>query len=241
MVARGSGEGFRFGTTTGEPLPPAYAAGIPELEPEKNTTIELGYKGILANKVFLDVSGYRSRYRNFISPLRLIGNPSAGVFVLDEKGIPREGELTVTYLNFGEQVVWGLDLGVNVYASERVTLKGNASFIEADDLQAPEGFDQSFNTPATTFNAVLSASDLPIRGSTVDLSVRRVSEFDFRTAAHVGTVPAYAIFDFNLGYQMRHGVTYRLTVKNLFDNDHIEMVDGPKIGRLVVAEIEYAF
>lgn len=241
MVLRGSGEGFAFGTATGEPLPAEYTAGIPELEPEKNTTVELGCKSILAGKLFLDISGYRSRYSNFIIPLRLIGNPAEGIFVLDENGIPREGELTVTYLNYGEQVVWGLDLGVNAYVSKQVLLKSNASLIKADDLKAPEGIDQPFNTPGAILNAVLSLSDLPIQGSTVDLALRHVSEFDFRTAAHVGTVPAYTVADLNLGYRMPNGVTYKLTVKNILDNDHVEMVDGARIGRLAVGEIEFVF
>jgi len=240
VVARGSGDGFEFGNTTGEPLPPQFADGIAEIEPEGNTTIELGCKSILINRVFLDVSAYRSQYTDLFSPLRVIGDPSGGIFILDENGLPRQ-EATLTYINFGEQVVWGLDLGIYAYLSDRVALEANASFMEADDLASPGGFEQPFSSPGTMLNAVLSTSDVLFPGGTMDLSTRHVSQFDFSAGVHVGTVPAYTVVDLNLGCQMSASVTCKLTVKNLLANDHIEFVDGPEIGRLAVAEIEYTF
>ena len=82
VVARGNAGGFRFGTVTGDPLPPQYTDGVPKLKPEENMTFELGFKGVLANRVFLDLSGYRSRYRNFASPLVPIGDLANGIVVL---------------------------------------------------------------------------------------------------------------------------------------------------------------
>jgi len=238
---RGSGDGFRFGTESGDPLPSEYAHGIPSIQPEENTTFEVGFKGVLANSVFLDVSAYTSKYRDFISSLRPIGDRANGIVVLDEEGNLRTGELTYTYMNFGERTVRGLDVGVNCYISNQVLLKGNASLIEADALKAPEGFTQAFNTPGTIFNAALSTSDLLSRGTSMDLAVRHVVEYDFSAGVHVGRVPAYTVVDLNLGYQMWNGVTYRLTVKNLLDNEHIEFLDAARIGRLAVGELQYAF
>ena len=241
VVARGSGEGFRFGTVAGDPLPPQYEEGIPKLKPEKNTTLELGFKGVPASWLFLDLSGYRSRYRNFISPLAPIGDLENGVATLDEDGNPRAGEVTLTYLNFGRQTVWGFDAGVNAYATDQLIFKGNASFIEAGDLETKEGLDQPFNTPEAIFNLGLSASDLLTEGTSLDLSLRHVSEHDFRSGVHVGIVHAYTVADAHFGYRTKRGVHYRLSVTNLLDNAHREFVDGPKIGRIIAAELQYDF
>ena len=240
-VSRGNDKGFRFGTVTGGPLPPQFADGIPKLKPEDNTTFELGFKGVLANKVFIDVSGYKSWYKNFISPLRPIGDFAKGIVTLDENGNLRKGEQTLTYLNFGKQPVWGFDSGINVYATDRVVLKGNLSFIEARKLEDAGGINQPFNTPRTTFNLGLSCDDFLIKRATFDASLHHVEKFDFRSGVHVGTVLAYTVVDVNLGYRTKYGVTYRLSAMNVFDNDHIEMVDGAKIGRIVVGEMQYAF
>jgi len=240
-VARGNGRGFRFGSATGGPLPPQFADGIPKLKPQESITFELGLKGVFAKKVFLDLSGYKSWNRNFISALRPIGDLARGVVTLDEDGNPRTGEQTLTNINFGKQPVWGFDLGVDVYATDRVVLKGNVSFIEAGQLEDAGGIPQPFNTPRTIFNLGLSTGDFLIKGASLDVFLRHVSKFDYRSGVHVGAVPAYAVVDVHLGYRTKYGITYRLSATNVFDNEHIEMVDGARIGRIVVGEIQYAF
>ena len=130
---------------------------------------------------------------------------------------------------------------MNVYATDRVVLKGNVSFIEAGKLGDAGGIDQPFNTPRTFFNLGFSCDDFLVQRATFDASLHHVEKFDFRSGVHVGTVPAYTVVDVNLGYRTKYGVTYRLSATNLFDNEHIEVVDAPKIGRIVVGEIQYAF
>ena len=242
VVGRGNFKGFRFGNLNGDPLPPQFANGITGLLPEENSTFEIGYKGVLANRVFLDIDGYRSRYRNFISPIGFIGNLhlGGGVVILDEDGNPRP-EVTLTYQNFGKRTVSGFDVGVDVQATDRVMLKGNLTFIEPGDLEDAGGVDQPFNTPRTISNFGLSASDFLSKGTSMDVSLRHVEEFDFSSGQLVGTVPAYTVVDLNLGYRTAYGVTYRLSASNVLGNNHIEIISGPKLGRTVVSEVQYEF
>jgi outer membrane receptor for ferrienterochelin and colicins len=242
VVGRGNFKGFRFGNLNGDPLPPQFANGISGLLPEENSTFEIGYKGVVANRVFLDIDGYRSRYRNFISPIGFIGNLhlGGGVVILDEDGDPRP-EVTLTYQNFGRRTVLGFDVGVDVQATDRVMLKANLTFIEPGDLEDAGGVDQPFNTPRTISNFGLSASDFLSKGTSLDVSLRHVEEFDFSSGIHVGTVPAYTVVDLNLGYRTAYGVTYRLSASNVLGNNHIEIIDGPKLGRMVVSEVQYGF
>lgn len=66
-----------------------------------------------------------------------------------------------------------------------------------------------------------------------------MSGFDFRSGVHVGRVPAYTIVDVNLSYPTDYGIVYRLSIANALDNAHREFVTGPRIHRLVVAEVEF--
>lgn len=241
VAGRGNDKGFKFGSAAGNPLPPEFADGIPQLKPEDNTTLELGFKGVLAGKVFLDVSGYKSWYKDFISPLRPVGNLARGIVTLDESGDLRKNEQTLTYINFWRRRVWGWDLGANVYVTDRVTFKSNVSIIEAGALKEAGGILQPFNTPRTIFNLGLSVDDFLTRKAALDASLRHVSKFDFRSGVHVGTVPTYTVADLHLGYRTKYGFTYRLSVTNAFDKEHVEMVDGARIGRIVVWEMQYAF
>ena len=47
------------------------------MRPEENKTWEFGYKGILADRVYLDATYFRSDFENFMSPLTIVGNPFA--------------------------------------------------------------------------------------------------------------------------------------------------------------------
>jgi len=240
QVMRGNLNGFRFGTASGDPLPAAYTRGIARLGPEENTNVEVGFRGVVAQKLFLDLTAHRSRYRNFISPFLPIGDPDNGIFILDENGAPRLGEGTLTYLNFGERTVWGLDLDAEIYATEKLVLRGNFSLLEPGTLEGAGDLSQPFNTPKTRLNLGLSTRNWLRRGTLADLNLRRVSKYDFRSGVHQGTVPAYAVLDLNLSYETERHITYRAAINNVFDNEHIEVIDAAKIGRIAVIEIQYA-
>ncbi len=240
-VIRGNRDGFRFGSLTGDPLPAQFENGIAALEPEQNTTVELGLKGALSDRLFVDISGYRSRYQNFSSPFTTpIGDLASGIVTLDDNGDPRSGEFTLTTVNFGKLAVIGLDLGANAYLTERIVLRGNTSLIDAGDLKDGSGMEMPFNTPGVIVKLGLSADDLVFSRTAIDLSARYVAEHDFREAQFGGTVPSYTVFDLGLGYQATHGIHYRVSVQNLLGNRHREFLTGPRIGRLSVFEIQYA-
>ena len=238
-MLRGNRDGFRFGSQFGDPLPAQFVDGIASLEPEQNTTFELGFKGVLSNRLFVDVSGYRSWYKNFGSTAP-VGDLLSGIVTLDANGEPRSGELTLATVNYGELSVTGLDLGANAYVTDRIIVRGNTSLIDAGKLKDARGQQQPFNTPDVIVNLGVSANDVAYPGTSVDLSTRYVAEHDFREAQFGGTVPSYTVLDLGLGYEASYGIHYRVSVQNLLGNHHREFLTGPRIGRLSVFEIQYA-
>ena len=239
LIARGN-QGFRFGSTESEELPEQFRDGIDPIKPEKSTTYELGFKGLLATRYYLDVTAYTSYYKDFISPLRTIGDPSNGIVVLDENGEPRD-ERTLTYLNFGSQRASGFDVGLDVYTFKKLVVRGNFSYVNAGELKDAAGISQPFNTPDFTVNLGASSSDLVVPGTSMNVAVRHVDGFDYQEGVHVGHVPTYAVLDVDLGYRSRHGIVYRISAQNLLDNEHIEVPDGARIGRAIVGEAQYGF
>jgi outer membrane receptor for ferrienterochelin and colicins len=239
IVARGNGEGFQFANLTGGPLPARFVDGIAKLKPEENTTFELGFRGVLGNRISVDATGYLSRYRHFISPVTPINDLANGIVVLDDDGNPRR-EVTLTYLNFGKQTVNGLDVTANTYLTPGIGASVGLSLIEAGTLKGSTGFEQPFNTPEAIYTLGLSTRDLVATGVTADLALRHVTEFDFASGVYVGTVPAYSVVDLNLAYDRGHDVGVRLTAKNLLGNRHREFVGGPKIGRMIVTRLDYS-
>jgi len=79
IVARGNGDGFTLSDGT----------VIPAISPEDNTTYEIGYKGQLGRRLYVDVNLYRSSYESFQSPLTPITDPAKGMLrdIVDRDGL----------------------------------------------------------------------------------------------------------------------------------------------------------
>jgi outer membrane receptor for ferrienterochelin and colicins len=240
VTIRGNGDGFRFASLFGAPLPERFVNGLPALQPEENDTYEIGFKGKLGDRAFVDVSGHLSRYKNFISDTIPISDIQNGVAVVGSDGTPFQEE-TISFTNFGQQDVVGVEIGLQVLASDQVTLRGNLSAIDAKDLENANGLTQPFNSPEAILNIGLTANDVGRIGTRVDVDLKHVSEHTFRSGTHNGDVPAYTIVNLGLGYRAENGIGYRVTARNVLNNKHREFVTGPEIGAVVVGEVEFGF
>ncbi len=266
---RGNGHGFKI--RTGDAI-----VNIDPLEPETNTTYEIGYSGFATKKLHIDFNAYHSKYKNFISPLNVIGISGAfpvpvlptvlsqGEVTFSESASP---ELVLTYRNFGEVTMQGIDFGLQFQVSRKVGLWGNFSYVNPRDLDnAGNDFDMdgmvepselSFNTPENRFNLGLMLTDFLLPGLFASASMRHVDSYDFVSGSHSGTkdgegsglfqfkdrgpLGGFESIDVNLSYLLKSGVQFNLGVTNLLDKKLQEMVSSPAIRRLIVGEIKYTF
>jgi outer membrane receptor for ferrienterochelin and colicins len=115
---------------------------IAPLEVETIQTVEVGYKGVLGGRWFIDTNAYYNMSKNFISPLINIA-PTAfvdGVVVAQRGDQPISdfqpglaigpGDFVLTYVNFGAVDTYGFDLGVSFYPTEAVDVTLNYSFFD---------------------------------------------------------------------------------------------------------------
>jgi iron complex outermembrane receptor protein len=264
IILRGNGRGLTL----------ANGSQIAPLEVETNETFELGYKGLITKKLYVDVNAYRSNYENFISPLTTVGSPFppiSSTVVRMGDGAVTKPEITLTYLNFGEVRIQGVDFGLNYQLNRNWSFWGNYSYIDpediADNLQndlngngrvdVNEFEALSFNTAKKKYNLGVALSDLPWPGFYASFSMRHVDKYDFISGRHRATaerrVPGanqfkdrgplggFETFDLNLSYAMQNGVTINVSATNIFNAPLREMVGSPEIRRLVVGEVKYNF
>ena len=171
--------------TGGNPFPDGETAidGIADLTSTINNTFEVGYKGLLGDRVLLAADAYYSRVENFVGPLRVItpnvffDQASLQAFVtgrlapLIQAGllsaqdvativgtaaalplgtvVPDQvdnGDLLVTYRNFGEVDFFGVDLSAEILASDRLSITANYSH------QSDECFDFNEDGDCTSTN-----------------------------------------------------------------------------------------
>jgi iron complex outermembrane receptor protein len=202
------------------------------LEPEQNTTWEFGYKGVLGDRVFVDVAHYRSEYENFMSPLAVIGDPlGAGlggqpvgqqVWAYDADGNRINNTLggpalTLTYYNLGRATLTGTDAGVNVVVTPRINVRGTLSLIDIGDMEVETGREESTALNSPELKWTLGAGFQDFGRLTGGLTVRHVDEYYFRSGVNRGNIAAFTTLDANLGYRIdRFNTTVNLGVSNLF-------------------------
>jgi iron complex outermembrane receptor protein len=138
----GNGEGINYIPNGSRFSDPASIRITTPLLPEEVSTWELGYKGKLYEKFFMDISYFNGLSKNFFSPLvgvrgraisvgdRLVThNPSfAGVVVNDTL----KNANFSTIFNFGGIRVYGFDIGANYDFNKFVSLALRYSWMGSD-------------------------------------------------------------------------------------------------------------
>ncbi len=206
---------------------------IDPIEPETNDTYELGYKGVIGNRLFVDITGYRSYFKKFMSPLVIIANPltpaSAGgpTFAFDRKtgevlksATANPAQIPLTYFNVGNAQITGTDMGLKFLVTPTIAINGTASLQKLDTVEraATDPLEATaFNSPTTKFNVGMEFADLYNNQLRAGFTVRYVNGYRFRSGINVGKVPTFSTFDVTAGYKIPNvGASINLSVQNLF-------------------------
>lgn len=226
----GNTDGFTIKNAAG-----ATTATYKPLVPETNKTWEFGYKGVIANRLFVDGTYYKSDYENFMSPLAVIANPFAGAAATfayptsNPNGIPVNAAgtivtasgttpITLTYFNTGKATISGVDLGVNYYPTNRLELRSTLSTVTLSNLEVPAALAEAatLNAPGTKWTVGATMRNMgPV---TAGMTFRNVNGYYFRSGTNTGVIPTFGSLDANVSVKLRRlqNALITLGVSNLF-------------------------
>jgi outer membrane receptor for ferrienterochelin and colicins len=226
----GNTDGFTVKNSAG-----VVTATYTPLVPETNKTVELGYKGIIARKLYLDGTYYNSKYENFMSPLAIIANPFTGATATfasptaNPNGIPvnAAGQIVnaagvtpvmLTYFNTGKATLSGVDLGANFYATEKLELRGTLSTVKLSNLVVATALAEAaaLNAPGTKWTAGATLRD--IGPATAGLTFRNYNAYYFRSGSNLGVIPTFGTLDASVNVKVPNlqNAIVNLGVSNLF-------------------------
>ncbi len=279
------------------------------LKPTITQTYEIGYKGILMNKLAFSADAYHSRINDFVGPLVVEtpnvfldagtlaaslgeqitvaladpanaglkqallafdtpaqggngnGSPVDELVALFVAGTDNNGAafipfgtvtpeqaadpnaVMLTYRNYGDISLNGLDLSLTYYLSPSLSFGANYSFVSKDLFEDVDGLgDIALNAPKNKFGASVQYVNTDL-GFGVGLRTRFVAGFPVRSGVYVGDIESYYTIDLNAGYEIPIGPRPRFsfTVQNLLDRRHQQFIGSPEIGRLAMARLTQTF
>src|SRR6185503_7792678 len=241
------------GVNLGLAVIPIRALGNNALDVEKIKTYEAGYSGIIGGKTYLTLDYYHSDLENFVTDLLPGVNPAfapyappaalpapvrAQIIGTLQGGLQQQfvglttinGQptLVVSYANAGEATTQGIELGLNYYATEHLSLGFNYNWFDFEikrqnerDLLLPNAPE---NQASATLTYATSRWDFSLGGRWVD-------DFRWAVGPFVGDVPSYTVVDVGANFHVTDHISLGLNVSNALDEEHWESFGGDLLGR----------
>jgi len=197
-----------------------------EFKPETMHSFEVGYKGLIKNKLLIDAYAYAGNYKDFIGRIGLYQ--------------PGTGEAFSIVVNSDNKVkTYGFGLSMDYRMKKNYSVFFNIYSDEITDV--PTGFKSYFNTPKYRFNAGLGNSGF---GKDDRLSfntlMRWQDSFDWEGELANGPVNSFVTVDAQVSYKFpKVKTTMRLGGTNILNNHYKNAYANPMIGGLYYASFIY--
>jgi outer membrane receptor protein involved in Fe transport len=211
------------------------------LKQEQIKSLEVGYRTILGERLFIDLSGYYSIYSNFIGDVRVV-NPLNGAVAGEESGenaLLTNSSSNQTYqvyqipTNASENVTsYGGTLAMSYYFGKGISATANYTLSILDTAGVTDPIIPGFNTPKHKFNIGLTGRNV-WKGLGFGANFKWVDNFYWQSSFGDGPVPSYSMLDAQVSYDVKTWKSvFRLGASNLLGNYHVEAYGSPTIGRI---------
>lgn len=210
---------------------------VPKVRPEKVQSLELGYKGVIANKLFIDGSAYVSFYRYFLGY-------QIGATVTDVPGSTKQPrQIYRVAANSPDRIMtYGASIGFNYFFIRNYSFNGNYSWNRLNKMGSNDSIIPAYNTPEHKFNVGISGNDIKLgkaKGFGFNLTYKWIQGFTFEGSPQfTGSIPTYSLLDAQINWNVKSiYTTFKLGGSNLVSKRNYQAYGGPGIGRMIYASI----
>lgn len=210
---------------------------IDPIQPEKVQTLEMGYRTTLFKRMYVDMSYYFSRYKDFIGY-------NVGVdIVLDpllNRVLSAQGYRVAA--NARDIVTTqGYSIGANYYFDNGLALNGNYSWNKLN-TQSDDPIIPAFNTPEHKYNLGVSGRNLQIQGLRewgFNVNYKWIQGFTFEGSPQfTGKIPSYDLLDAQINRRIPNlKSTIKIGASNVLNKKQFQAYGGPRIGRMAYFSI----
>jgi len=208
---------------------------FPEFKPEVMTSNEIGYKGLIANRLLIDAYYYWATYRDFISSVQVLqarNAPTSPASVFDLLSADRRIGYSISTNTPGDVKNSGWGVSADYLLRRNLTFSANLYSDKIGDL--PVGFVSFFNTPLYRTNISLNNTGFGNKNRWgYSVVYRWVDEFYYEGTFGVGQMPSYATWDASVSYKLLNTKSLiKLGGTNIFNRYYRTGFGNPQIGGL---------
>lgn len=217
---------------------------VPAVRPEKVRSLEVGYKGVFKNKVYIDGSAYVSWYKDFLGfqigtslnqTINNFGGVSDTTYSIRQiYRVAANAQSTV--------MTYGASIGFNYYFINNYSLNGNYSWNRLDQRGTDDPIIPAFNTPEHKFNVGISGREIKIKntkGFGFNVNYKWIQGFVFSGSPQfTGSIPSYSLLDAQVSYEWtKIYTTFKFGGSNLISRQNLQTYGGPAVGRMLYGSI----
>ncbi len=226
------------------------------IQPEQVQVIEVGYKGIFANKFFVDFNFYRNRYTNFqlINTVVVVpdefdasnlnpADPTSGLAALASQSLggPKLAYAYQLYTNAPDPVTSiGIGLGLSYHFNRGYTLSGSYNYADfsLDPQSNPDNI-PGFNTPKNRYKIQFGNREA-FDNFGFNIAYRWSDEYFWTGTFGNGTVPAYSSLDMQLSYRLT-GLksVLKAGATNLLHKEYVQAYGAPAVGSIYYLSLTF--
>ncbi|NGP89534.1 TonB-dependent receptor [Fodinibius halophilus] len=258
FLIKGNNEGYTIKDAGGN-----VVNTIDPTNPEEVNSVELGYKGIFGEKLFVDVVGYISWYKNFIGTDVVADGANTIAYQNGSPVMVQGSNFTAlqTYINFGEATVQGFDIGLNYYFNDNYSISASMSTIKLTDF-TNETTDATLplNTPPLKVKGGITAKNIfdssSLQAPFFKIKGRWQDSYQYNSGYWNTNVlldddgdltdkeelPAKFQLDLSTGFDIADtGLSVQGSVNNVFDNEKVDLLGAAPQGRTYWLSVKYNF
>jgi iron complex outermembrane receptor protein len=259
-IASVSAFGAAFGKEVGSgvPFPQAVAnnkdklvkSNVAYIKPERVQSFEIGYKGLLTQKLLFDINYYYSQYQDFLINTVVMA-PNSQVLAADGKPnfnaaadiLGGKTQLYQLYTNAADKVsIQGVGVGLGYILPKNYRINANATWSDFNILDANPSNIPAFNTPKWKTNLVFSNAKLTEKLG-FSVAWHWQSAFDWYgtfTTPLPGRINAYSLLDAQVSYRVPSLKTIvKLGASNLTNQYVVQAFGSPAVGGLYYVSLNF--
>ena len=215
-----------------------------EFKPESSTSFEVGYKGLFAKRILVDIYAYWAKYKDFLGGVSVIQSSTTpgplgpvGLLGLNPDGSAGNSSVTrnvysVSTNQAADVTTNGWGASIEYLMAKNFSVSGN---IYSDKIGPTQtGFVSYFNTPKYRTNIALNNSGFgPKNLLGFNLTYRWVDAFHYDGTFASGEVPSYETFDAMLSMKLpKTKSLIKIGATNMFNRYYRTGFGNPQMGGL---------